>query len=244
MRRSVAAVLAGSALAALPAVCGPARAGEARFESEQAGVTAAVPVHSYRDIPFRSVIRQRYDFSCGSAALATLLRYHYNVKVDEPQVFQGMWNIGDHAKIKTVGFSLLDMKRVLRAHGMTADGFRLTLDQVEAGKTPGIVLITLGRYKHFVVIKGVQGGKVLVGDPAQGLKIYARKDFEKVWSGVVFLIHDTPSAKTGAFNRASEWRPFAYAPLEGAVDRSSVGAFATELPPLYQIRPQITLPSL
>ena len=36
----------------------------------------AVELHSElrsRDIPFRSVVRQQYDYSCGSAALATLL---------------------------------------------------------------------------------------------------------------------------------------------------------------------------
>jgi predicted double-glycine peptidase len=243
MRRSAAAVLAGSVLAALSAVSGPVLAGQVLLQSDEAGATASVPVHTWRDIPFRSVIRQRYDFSCGSAALATLLHFHYGVTVDEPAVFQGMWQVGDQAKIRKVGFSLLDMKRVLKAHGMAADGFRVSLDQVERAKTPGIVLITVGSYKHFVVIKGVQGGRVLVGDPAQGLKIYSRKDFEKVWSGIVFLIHDTKGTSP-AFNVASEWRTIASAPLDGEPDHTSLGTFANELPPIYQIRPQITVPSL
>ncbi len=34
-----------------------------------------VGVISYRDLPFQTVVRQQYDFSCGSASLATLLRY-------------------------------------------------------------------------------------------------------------------------------------------------------------------------
>jgi predicted double-glycine peptidase len=243
MRRSVAAVLAGSVLAALPAVWAPARAGEVRVTADQAGATATIAVHSWREIPFRSVVRQQYDFSCGSAALATLLHFHYGVKVDEPAVFQGMWKVGDQAKIRKVGFSLLDMKRVLKAHNMTADGFRLNLDQVEAANVPGIVLITVGRYRHFVVIKGVRDGKVLVGDPALGLKIYPRGEFEKIWSGVVFLIHDTPSAPKPAFNRASEWRPWAYAPLDEGIDRTSLDSYANGLPPVYQIRPQVTLPT-
>jgi predicted double-glycine peptidase len=243
MRRSVKAVLAGSVLAALSAVSASAWAGEVALVADQAGVDAAIYVHTWKDIPFRSVVRQRFDFSCGSAALATLLHYHYGVKVDEPAVFQGMWKVGDQAKIRKVGFSLLDMKRVLKAHGMQADGYRLTLDQIEERKVPGIGLITVGSYKHFVVIKGVRDGRVLVGDPAQGLKIYSRKDFEQVWSGIVLLIHDAPGAQP-AFNRASEWRPWAYAPLDGAVDRVSTAAFTEDLPPIYQIRPQLIVPSL
>ena len=56
---------------------------------------ARVSVVSYRDIPFRTVVRQRYDFSCGSAALATLLRYHYDREVGEEQIFRAMYAAGD-----------------------------------------------------------------------------------------------------------------------------------------------------
>ena len=70
---------------------------------------ARLNVVSYRDIPFRTVVRQRYDFSCGSAALATLLRYHYNRDVGEEQVFRAMYAAGDPCVIQPVGFSLLDM---------------------------------------------------------------------------------------------------------------------------------------
>src|SRR5437899_5579433 len=38
---------------------------------------------SYRDIPFRTVVRQQFDFSCGSAALATLLTYHFERPITE-----------------------------------------------------------------------------------------------------------------------------------------------------------------
>ena len=243
MRRSVAAVLAGSVLAALSAVCGPVQAGDVRVNSEQAGVTASMVVHTWKDIPFRWVVRQQYDFSCGSAALATLLEFHYGVKVDEQDVFQAMWRVGDQAKIRKVGFSLLDMKRALHDHGLEANGYRLTLDQLERAQVPAIALITVGPYKHFVVIKGVRDGRVLTGDPALGLKIYSRKDFEAIWNGIVFLIHDYRGAPP-VFNRAGEWRPWAYAPVDSAVDRAPVASFFTGLPPIYQINPATMQPSL
>jgi predicted double-glycine peptidase len=237
MRRSAAALLAGSVLAALSAVCAPARAGDVLVNADQAGVDAALVVHTWRDIPFRWVVRQQYDFSCGSAALATLLLFHYDVKVNERDVFQAMWKTGDQAKIRKLGFSLLDMKRALRDHGIEADGYRLSLDQIERAKVPAIALITVGPYKHFVVIKGVEDGRVMTGDPAMGLKTYSRKDFEAIWNGIAFLIHDRKGAPP-VFNRAGEWRPWAYAPVGGAVDRAPVASFLSALPPIYQISSQ------
>jgi len=243
MRRSLAAVLAGSVLAALSAVCGPpAQAGDLPVDAVSAGVNASVVVHTWRDIPFRWVVRQQYDFSCGSAALATLLLFHYGVKVNEQDVFQAMWKTGDQAKIRKVGFSLLDMKRVLHEHGLAADGYRLTLDQIARAQVPAVALITVGRYKHFVVIKGVRDGQVLTGDPALGLKIYSRKDFEAVWNGIAFLIHDR-KGPAPVFNRAGEWRPWAYAPVGSAIDRASVASFLSALPPIYQLNPATNQPS-
>lgn len=232
--RRLAAVLAGSVLATLSAVCGPAQAGVVSVRADQAGADASLAVHTWKDIPFRWVVRQQYDFSCGSAALATLLEFQYGLKVDEPIVFKAMWKTGDQAKIRKVGFSLLDMKRALRDTGIKADGFRLTLDQLEHAKVPAIALITVGRYKHFVVIKGVRDGRVLTGDPALGLKIYSRKDFEGIWNGIAFLIHDYRGAQP-VFNREGEWRPWAYAPMADAVDHSSLATFTSELAPIYQI---------
>jgi predicted double-glycine peptidase len=242
MKRSLAGALAGSVLAALSAVCGPVRAGDLPVQSDLAGVSASVSVHTWRDIPFRWVVRQQYDFSCGSAALATLLLFQYGLKVNEQDVFQAMWKTGDQAKIRRVGFSMLDMKRALRDNGLAADGFRLTLDQIEHAQLPVIALITVGRYKHFVVIKGVRGERVLTGDPAMGLKIYARKDFEKIWNGVGFLIHDY-KGPAPVFNRDGEWRPWASAPISSAIDRASVASFLGALPPIYQINAATGQPS-
>ena len=70
--RPLRALIAGMvcALAAAPA------AAEVRLTGPETGGSYQRQVMTWWDIPFRSVIRQRYDFSCGSAALATLLTSH------------------------------------------------------------------------------------------------------------------------------------------------------------------------
>jgi len=198
------------------------------------GARYALGVVTLRDIPFRTIIRQRYDYSCGSAALATLLHYHFGEPVGEAEVFQAMYAAGDQERIRQVGFSLLDMKHYLAGRGYQADGYRVSLDQLENARTPGVTVIQLNGYRHFVVIKGVRKGRVLVGDPAAGLRTYSRGDFAKIWTGVVFAIHDA-SAATAAFNRREEWRPWAAAPLGEPLGESSLAAFSRELPPLYQV---------
>jgi predicted double-glycine peptidase len=191
-------------------------------------------VISMRDVPFRTVVRQQYDYSCGSAALATLLSYHYGLKVSEAEVFKAMYERGDQAKIRSVGFSLLDMKRYLEARGLAADGYRATFDQLAAAKAPALLVVKVGAYRHFVVVKGVRGGRVLVGDPALGLKTYGRDEFMQIWNGIVFAIHGQSGAQA-AYNREEEWRPWAVAPLGAPLMDTSLSAFTRELPPIYQI---------
>jgi predicted double-glycine peptidase len=194
----------------------------------------SLQVRSYRDIPFRTTIRQQYDYSCGSAALATLLRFHYGRNVGESEIFTAMYKAGDQASIQKVGFSLLDMKQYLERSGFKADGYRMSLEELAKNGTAAITLISVGRYKHFVVIKGIRTGKVLIGDPALGLKTYTLADFEKMWSGIIFMIHDSPS-QTVAFNRDEEWNPWAQAPSHERLDARSLFGMNAGLPPIYQV---------
>src|SRR5215467_4814997 len=78
-------------------------------------------VWSLRELKIRSVILQKYDYSCGSAAVATLLTYHYGDPITEEVAFRAMFDNGDQEKIQREGFSLLDMKRFLDAQGYRAD---------------------------------------------------------------------------------------------------------------------------
>jgi hypothetical protein len=122
-------------------------------------------VTSLREARFRTTIRQQYDFSCGSAAVATLLTFQYGFPVNEETVFANMYVNGDQAKIRSEGFSLLDMKRFLESRGFLADGYELPLSKLEEAQIPAIVLIVENGYHHFVVIKGIKGDRVLIGDP-------------------------------------------------------------------------------
>jgi predicted double-glycine peptidase len=171
-----------------------------------------VPVNSIKQLRFQQTLHQQYDFSCGSAALATLLTYHYGVKVTEQSVFEQMYQHGNQAKIRAEGFSLLDMQRYLATRGMRADGFALPLQELFNAALPAIVLVTEKGYRHFVVIKGARDGRILIGDPANGTRAMAREAFDAIWQNrLLFVIHDVPGQPR--FNALADWRAAPRAPL-------------------------------
>ena len=168
----------------------------------------SLPTKTLLDSRFKTVIRQEKDFSCGSAALATILTFHYQHPVAEHTVLDAMFEKGDKNKIRKDGFSLLDMKGYLNSMGYQADGYRDSLDKLINVGIPAIALINIKGYLHFVVVKGVTPTKVLVGDPARGTHIIPRKDFEEQWNGILFVITNKMDAGKVNFNTMAEWQSF------------------------------------
>jgi predicted double-glycine peptidase len=187
-----------------------------------AGAAFNVPAMSMKERQFRFTARQQYDFSCGSAALSTLLTHHYGDPIGEKDVYVAMWQKGDHAKIRKEGFSMLDMKQFLEARGYSADGYNATLQKLADAKLPAIVLIRDGRYNHFVVVKGVRDGKVAFGDPAQGARVMAQKDFERMMiNRILFVINGR--ASVAVFNDPKDWRVRERAPVGLASGPNDLG---------------------
>lgn len=194
---------------------GAAFAGSAEMPL-QTGGAYSVPVTSLREGRFRTTLRQQYDFSCGSAALSTLLTHHYGTAVSEQTVFEEMFANGDQQQIRVAGFSLLDMKRYLERHGFVADGFEASLPQLEQAGVPALALVNENGYNHFVVVKGLREGRVLIGDPAQGTRALPQRDFEAIWKNrILFVINN--HQEQAKFNLASDWKAAPRAPLARAL---------------------------
>ncbi|MBL0924781.1 MAG: C39 family peptidase [Sphingomonadaceae bacterium] len=211
--------------------------------SRESGGDFSVSVMSWWEIPFRTVVRQRYDFSCGSAAVATILTHHYGRPTGEQEPFKAMWAKGDKELIRKVGFSMFDMKTYLTDLGYTTEGFRLKVDDLAKIKRPMIVLLDLNGFKHFVVVKGFKDGRVLTGDSVLGLTQYSAEDFGKMWNGIALAIVKTPQPIRPRYNLASDWGPWSQAPLEEGNDALavSISDLTTHLPPDYQLTPTILL---
>jgi uncharacterized protein len=190
-------------------------------------------VHTLRELKlmraFSRVWHQQYDFSCGSAALATLLTFQYDRPIDETTVFKDMYAVGDQAQIRAKGFSLLDMKRFLESRGYTADGVRSPLDTLAGLGIPAIALITDHGYRHFVVVKGADKTRVVLGDPALGKRIMTRRDFEAARVGNIFFVIRS-HRNLAHFNSPLDWGGGLEAPLYAAIDRGSLALEILTIP--------------
>lgn len=181
-------------------------------------------VKSFEKQRFDSVMRQQYDFSCGSAAVASLLSFHYGDPVTEQDVFVEMLALADEEKVRRQGFSMLDMKHYLESRGYRADGFRMPLAGLrEKVRLPMIVLLDIEGFRHFVLIKGISEDEVLVGDPARGLKVYSYPQFSEYWNGTAFIIRSHLDQGRDAFLGEGHWPQVARAPLQKGLNGPSLG---------------------
>jgi uncharacterized protein len=234
-------LLSAATIAATIMSATPAYPADVQLTPVATGANYSVPVMSWADIPFRTVVRQQFDFSCGSAAVATLLTHQWGIKTSESEPFKAMWLKGDQAAIKTKGFSMLDMKHYLETRGMKAVGYRYTVADIAKTQIPGIALIDLKGFKHFVVVKGVASGKVLVGDSILGLTEYPADTFTKMWNGIYLTVQPANDDRKPIFNLRSDWGPWATAPIDENSASLPITQLTGDLPPIYQLRPEILL---
>ena len=134
---------------------------------------------------FKNIIHQAYDYSCGSAALTTVLNGYLGRQFTEKQVMDGLLKFGEYDKIvQRRGFSMLDMKRLVTALGHPNNGFKGSLDELKKLDHPAIVAIHYMNFKHFVVIKKYQDGRFFIADPALGNISFTEAKFDSVWDKV------------------------------------------------------------
>lgn len=139
---------------------------------------------------YNNVVRQAYDYSCGSAALTTLLDFYLGRNFQERQVMEGLLQFGDSEKIvERRGFSLLDMKRLVTALGHPSGGFRAEKEDLIKLDHPAIAPIEYAGFKHFIVIRGVKNGHVFVADPSLGNISFTLARFMEIWDkNVLFIV--------------------------------------------------------
>lgn len=175
-------------LAALIGLASVVEAAQMPIAALPGGTVIYKPVQSLRERRFADLVQQKTDFSCGAAALATVLKQAYWLDVDEAHIIEGMLANSDQELVKTQGFSMLDMKRYVESIGMRARGYRIAPENLSSVSIPVVVLMDIRGYKHFVVLQRTEKDWVYVGDPVLGHKRYAFDDFIKGWNGIIFAV--------------------------------------------------------
>ncbi|WP_150728438.1 C39 family peptidase, partial [Pseudomonas fluorescens] len=140
-------------LTLLMLLTGPTWAGTMAISAMPGGAVIYKKVERIRERRLANLVEHKTDFSCGAAALATILRQGYWLDVDEDHVIKGMLVNADQDLVRTQGFSMLDMKRYLESIGMRARGYKIGPETLVTVKIPVVVLLEIRGYKHFVVLQ-------------------------------------------------------------------------------------------
>jgi uncharacterized protein len=197
----------GTGVAAAAMLAAILLAGNAAAEQntpvEVGGLRAWVAMRSLKDLRDGNVVKQGYDYSCGAAALATLLTYGMGDPATEKDLAVAMLETlskGEESLRRKEGFSLLDMQRVSQMRGYEAQGFKLSAESLNKVADPVIVFITPRGYKHFAVLRGIRYGRAYLADPSLGNVRMPLFRFYAMWldesgKGIIFALERRDSGQ-------------------------------------------------
>jgi predicted double-glycine peptidase len=183
-------------------VAGTVDAGTEAAAAQQPNVSITLPtglrvnksVRTFKDLKDERAVRQKYDFSCGAAALTVLLKHYYNLSVSEESVVNFIIRKrGPEEAIRRYkekkGFSLLDLKVAAGSVGFKAVAYsEMTLVDLVELKLPVIVPIRIRNYDHFVVFRGLQEDRVVLTDPIVGNTTMKAGNFVTAWRNGVGMV--------------------------------------------------------
>ena len=147
--------------------------------------------HTLKELRDLHVVKQQEDYSCGAAALTTLMIYYFGEHTSEKEILdllQGQFTEEENKKKALRGFSLLDLKQAAEKKGFRAAGFQLTMSQMAQVSAPVIVYIEPFGYKHFAVYRGMRQDRVYIADPARGNLRMSIGRFLDEWHGIVLVL--------------------------------------------------------
>ena len=162
------------------------------------------------EIANANIVHQQYDYSCGSAALSTLMKYYLGEELSEEEIIRGLTAYGDAKLIEERrAFSLLDMKRFVEVLGYKGTGYTAQIDDLRSLGRPCIIPIDLYQYVHFVVFKGIYGDHIFFADPAIGNISFPLQKFSEIWHlNIIFVVYpqDEGLALSGLTLKESDLR--------------------------------------
>jgi predicted double-glycine peptidase len=144
---------------------------------------------SWVELRDRGVVRQANDFSCGLAALATVLGQQFGIRATEadlletlglgPKQLAAAEQLGPEA-IERInrGVSMATLSELAAGFGVRALGVSVSMEQLTRLRAPAIAYIEAQGEAHFTVIRGIGGdGQVQLADPSWGNRLLSRQAF-------------------------------------------------------------------
>lgn len=141
-----------------------------------ASSTLAVPITPYRTLRYEGVIGQTNYYTCGPAAVATLLTHYYDRPTTEAEILELSETAmeGSGKNPEETGITALALIQSLADRGIQARGMRLTLTSLAEyfgnGGLPVVLHVTKPQM-HYVLAVGMVGHWIILADPSWGRRI-------------------------------------------------------------------------
>jgi predicted double-glycine peptidase len=173
-----------------------------------------VPVATWKSETRKNIVMQDFDYSCGAAAMATLLNYYFGDKVTEREILREIIAHLDKetfAERKEDGLSLLDLQQFAERRGYIARGVRLKPEILPKLKGPMLVYLEQPEFRHFAIFRGVHEDRIYLADPARGNVRQPVDRFVEEWPGIALVLgkegFGTPQDHDLAVNIEGVFRP-------------------------------------
>ncbi|MBF0384703.1 MAG: peptidase domain-containing ABC transporter [Candidatus Omnitrophica bacterium] len=133
-------------------------------------------------------ILQSDENDCGAACFATIAR-HYGYYMNLEQA-------NELVQVHQMGQSVWDLKAAALEIGLDGYPAKAVYSALKEIEWPFIAHYG-GEIAHFVVVYEVYDGFIVIGDPARGIEVQSKEEFQEKWSG--YLVEFMP---TQAFKKA------------------------------------------
>lgn len=184
-------------------------ASQARAQCERAPIrnpelTVRYYVWSFKEIKERRIVMQKYDYSCGAAVLATVIKYYWDDDVDEayfltmlPRLKLSEKEMKDRIEN---GLTLTDLRNLVNLAGYQASMAKVKFEELAQGKVPVVVGVTVRKHEHFVVFRGADDRYAYLADPIRGNVRTPICDFLEQWQKNAILVVAKPNTPVKEIN--------------------------------------------
>lgn len=161
-------------------------------------------IWSYKELKQRNIVMQQFDYSCGAAALATVVRYYWGDNVDELTFLRLLSQLNlTQAQLQdriANGMTLTDLRDITNKAGYEASMGKVQFHELAKAKVPVIVGITVRGHDHFAVFRGTDGTYAYLADPIRGNIRTRVGEFLGQWQRNAILVVAKPNTKVKDVN--------------------------------------------